>query len=188
MVDERLVRQLKEGNDSQRRAASYRLGNSGDPDAVPHLILAYTDKDWSVRRNVVEGLKKISSREASYFIEAPEYLKQRIVQDLQQTGKITIEDQQSDQASTRVPEPTEEAKEHLRRAIELSKTPEGSEPGYSLMQDMLAELALAIHKAGAPYPEAHTFMAMVYLQLEDNKNAQQHADLALHLDPNQFDA
>lgn len=63
-----LIDQLMSGNDGQRRAASYKLGKSKDPDAVPALINAYNDTDGSVRQNVIEGLKLIRSKEAVEFL------------------------------------------------------------------------------------------------------------------------
>jgi hypothetical protein len=63
-----LIEQLINGNERQRRAASYKLGKSKDPDAVPALINAYNDADSSVRQNVIEGLKLIRSKEAIDFL------------------------------------------------------------------------------------------------------------------------
>jgi uncharacterized RDD family membrane protein YckC len=65
---QQLIEELKSGNDRQRRAASYKLGKSKDQDAVPALIIAYNDKDSSVRQNAVEGLKIIRSKEAVEFL------------------------------------------------------------------------------------------------------------------------
>ena len=67
---QQLIEQLKSGNDRQRRAASYKLGKSKDQDAVPALIIAYNDKDSSVRQNAVEGLKFIRSKEAVDFLNS----------------------------------------------------------------------------------------------------------------------
>ena len=64
----RLIDQLENGNDRQRRAASYKLGKSNDEDAVPYLINAYNDKDRSVRQNAVTGLNNIASKEALDFL------------------------------------------------------------------------------------------------------------------------
>jgi hypothetical protein len=63
-----LIEQLMSENDRERRAASYKLGKSKDPDAVPALINAYNDTDGSVRQNVIEGLKLIRSKEAMDFL------------------------------------------------------------------------------------------------------------------------
>ncbi len=63
-----LIEQLKNGNDRERRAASYKLGKSKDEEAVPALIIAYNDNDGSVRQNAVEGLKLIRSKEAVEFL------------------------------------------------------------------------------------------------------------------------
>ena len=65
---QQLIEQLKSGNDSQRRAASFKLGKSKEPDAVPALINAYNDTDNSVRQNVIDGLKLIRSKEAVEFL------------------------------------------------------------------------------------------------------------------------
>jgi hypothetical protein len=74
---QQLIDQLKSGNDRQRRAASYRLGQSNDQDAVPALISAYNDKDGLVRQNVIAGLKNIASKDAIDFltsIKIPSYI------------------------------------------------------------------------------------------------------------------
>ena len=66
----KLILDLQNGNDRQRRIASYRLGKSKNPDAVPALISAFNDTDSSVRQNVINGLKSIGSDGAIAFLES----------------------------------------------------------------------------------------------------------------------
>ena len=66
-VNPELIKDLQQGNDQQRRAASYKLGNSNDPKAVTALISAYNDTDSLVRRNVIDGLRAIGTKEALDF-------------------------------------------------------------------------------------------------------------------------
>lgn len=65
---QKLLVHLESGNDRQRRAASYRLGQLKDPTAVPHLIRAYNDVDPGVRENVIDALRIIGTREALDFL------------------------------------------------------------------------------------------------------------------------
>jgi hypothetical protein len=65
---QQLITELQQGNDRQRRAASYNLGKIKDPAAVSALIDAFKDKDSSVQRNVVDGLRAIGSKEALDFL------------------------------------------------------------------------------------------------------------------------
>lgn len=65
-----LIRQLKDGNDQERRSASYKLGNSKNSAAVPLLISAMDDRDSSVRQNAIDGLFKIGGQEALDFINS----------------------------------------------------------------------------------------------------------------------
>jgi len=67
-----LITELQSGNVRQRRAASYKLGKSQDPAAVPALISAYNDPDGSVHQNVIDGLRRIGSKEALAFLESLE--------------------------------------------------------------------------------------------------------------------
>jgi hypothetical protein len=69
---DQLVTQLHNGNDRQRRAASYKLSKSKDPSVVPALISAYNDKDSSVRQNLFDGLRSIGSEEALDFLASHE--------------------------------------------------------------------------------------------------------------------
>jgi len=66
----KLILDLQNGNDRQRRIASYQLGKSKNPDAVPALIHAFDDTDSSVRQNVINGLKSIGSEGAIAFLES----------------------------------------------------------------------------------------------------------------------
>jgi hypothetical protein len=65
---QKLATQLQNGNDRQRRVASYKLSKSKDPSVVPALMSAYNDKDSAVRRNVFDGLRSIGSEEALDFL------------------------------------------------------------------------------------------------------------------------
>ena len=69
---QKIISELQNGSDQQRRAASYKLGKSKDPEAVPALINAYNDSDGSVRQNVINGLRSISSPEALEFLRSHE--------------------------------------------------------------------------------------------------------------------
>ena len=65
---QKLISELQNGNDQQRRAASYKLRNFTDATAVQALISAYADKDSTVRLNVIDGLRNIGSKEAQEFL------------------------------------------------------------------------------------------------------------------------
>jgi len=65
-----LITEFQSGNARQRRAASYKLGKSQDPAVVSVLIDAFNDSDSIVRNNVVDGLRKIGSKEALAFLES----------------------------------------------------------------------------------------------------------------------
>lgn len=70
MDKQQLIRELQNGDDQQRRAASYKLGKSKDPSVVPALINAYYDPDAGVRQNVIRGLHNIGSKEAIEFLNS----------------------------------------------------------------------------------------------------------------------
>jgi hypothetical protein len=72
---QQLIKQLQEGNDRERRAASYKLGKSRDQEAVPALICAYNDKDGTVRQNVIDGLRLMNTIEAAEFLLKKEQCK-----------------------------------------------------------------------------------------------------------------
>jgi hypothetical protein len=78
-MDESLLNQLECGNAQQRRAASFKMGKSKDASYIPCLIRAYNDPDPSVRRNVLDGLRRIGSDEAGEFLDAVEAERQSIV-------------------------------------------------------------------------------------------------------------
>ncbi|MCK5523163.1 MAG: HEAT repeat domain-containing protein [Thiomargarita sp.] len=65
-----LVTDLQQGNDRQRRAASYKLGKIKSSAAVTALISAYNDTDSSVRQNVINGLRAIGTQEALDFLNS----------------------------------------------------------------------------------------------------------------------
>jgi len=64
----KLIAQLKDGTDQQRRSASYKLRNSKEQATVQAPIGAYADKDSSVRQNVFDGLRTIGTKEAQEFL------------------------------------------------------------------------------------------------------------------------
>ncbi|MBI5950574.1 MAG: HEAT repeat domain-containing protein [Chloroflexi bacterium] len=66
----KLVMELQQGNDRQRRAASYKLGKLKSPEAVTALIGAYNDTDGTVRLNVINGLRTIGTQEALDFLKS----------------------------------------------------------------------------------------------------------------------
>ncbi len=63
-----LTVQLQNGTDRERKAASYKLGRSRDPEAVPVLINAFNDPDPTVHQNILDGLRAIGTREALDFL------------------------------------------------------------------------------------------------------------------------
>lgn len=67
---QKLISELQNGTDRQRRAASYKLRNFKDAAVVHALINAYTDSDISVRHNVIEGLQQIRTKDAQEFLIA----------------------------------------------------------------------------------------------------------------------
>ena len=67
---QQLTFDLQNGSDRQRRAASYKLGNSKNPAAVNALINAYRDPDASVKQNVVNGLANIGTPDALEFLNS----------------------------------------------------------------------------------------------------------------------
>jgi hypothetical protein len=67
---QKLITELQQGNERQRRAASYKLGKSKDPTAVPALINAFNDPDGTVHQNVRDGLRNIGSQEALDFLNS----------------------------------------------------------------------------------------------------------------------
>ncbi len=68
-LQERIV-QLQNGDDRERRAASYALGKSNDPMAVRALMSAFNDTDGSVRQNALMGLRAAGTAEATEFLAA----------------------------------------------------------------------------------------------------------------------
>lgn len=85
-----LIWDLQFGDDQQRRAASYKLGKSNNPAAVPALIYAYNDKDDSVQRNAIDGLRKISSQEALDFLDSHKIQRLQKVHSNQKILKILL--------------------------------------------------------------------------------------------------
>jgi hypothetical protein len=63
-----LTEQLQNGNEQQRRVASYKLSKLKDPSVVPALISAFKDPDSSVRQNIIDGLQNIGSKDAIDFL------------------------------------------------------------------------------------------------------------------------
>jgi tetratricopeptide (TPR) repeat protein len=145
--------------------------------------MAYNDPDSIVRRNVINGLRNIGTVDAMQFVNSSEAEKQRIFQQVEETGSMPDGEQL---ASLRpLLEPAPEAIEHFDRAAEMVRAAgEEDESADTLKFDVASELALAIHKANAPFPRAHTLLAMVLNELGDDKRAGHHANLALQQDPN----
>lgn len=185
-MDERLLSDLQTGTDTRRRAAVYKLGKSGNPDVVAHLIMAYNDPDSIVRRNVINGLRNIGTVDAMQFVNSSEAEKQRIFQQVEETGSMP----DGEQLALLRPllEPAPEAIEHLDRAMEMLRAAEEDELTDTLILDVASELTLAIHKANAPFPRAHASLAMLLNQLGDDQRAGYHANIALQQDPNEFRA
>jgi len=77
---------------------------------------------------------------------------------------------------------------HFNRANDMWNYAEESKRDDNLRRDICAELALAIDKAGAPFPRAHAWLANYFFELGDGKNAWEHANIALRQNPNEFRA
>ena len=71
MSIEKLIADLKTGNDRQRRSASYKLSKLKDPSTVPHLIASFKN-DHIVRRNIISALTEIGTEDAIEFLESDE--------------------------------------------------------------------------------------------------------------------
>lgn len=186
MYDE-LLSNLRGGNDRQRRSAAFRLGNTSDPAVVPHLIRAYDDPDPFVRRNIIDGLGKIDTPDATQFLNSSEVERQRIIRQ----RSVADTETESEQGVSRqlLEKPAPEALTHLDRAFEMWQAgDEAHELSESQKLDIASELALAIHKANAPFPDAHALLAMLLNELGDDERADYHARLALRQDPNEFRA
>ena len=80
------------------------------------------------------------------------------------------------------------AMEHFNRAIDMWNNADESKLDDNLRRDVCAELALAINKAGAPFPRAHALLAMFFNDLGDDVSAGHHANKALQQNPNEFRA
>jgi hypothetical protein len=65
---QKLISELQNGTDQQRRSASYKLRKYKDVSVVQELIKAYHDPDASVRQNVIEGLQIIGTKESQIFL------------------------------------------------------------------------------------------------------------------------
>jgi|GEM_PF-6469898 len=63
-----LISDLQNGDVHERRAATSKLSNSQDIEAVPWLIKAYDDADSTVRFRAIDGLNSIGSKEALDFL------------------------------------------------------------------------------------------------------------------------
>ena len=140
-MDNRLLSELQNGDDRQRRAASYRLGKSRDPDVVPYLIKAYNDPDPTVRRNVIDGLRQMATLgtyEASCFLDSDETDRQKIVRQVQQTGSVVLIEESVSHSP--LPEPSPESIEHFERALEMWNEVPKSEWTDNLKLDIASEL------------------------------------------------
>ena len=192
-----LIQNLQYGSDTQRRASSYKLGKINDPAVVLPLIKAYIDPDAGVRRNVVEGLQQNADQSALYFLSMPETARVKISEYVRETDSMPpVEEIQSftDLPLPELPvatlsEPSSEAREHLERAYQmLEQVSDGRKLDDPYKLDIASELALAIHTAGAPFPRAHSLLAVVLNDLKDDKRALYHAQQALQYQPNEFRA
>ncbi len=67
---QKLIAELRHGDDRRRRAASYKLSKSKDALAASALMRAFHDADGSVRANAIAGLQAIASPEAREFLAA----------------------------------------------------------------------------------------------------------------------
>ena len=56
-----LLGELKNGTETKRRAAAYRLGKAGNPSATPGLTEALRDEDAIVRQNAANALREIEN-------------------------------------------------------------------------------------------------------------------------------
>lgn len=85
--------------------------------------------------------------------------------------------------------PTEEAVGHYERAIDLCMAAPDEGPEHErAMRNAASELLLAVKKACGPYPQAHGRLAMIFLDLGDQRRMKEHLDLALQQDPHEFNA
>ncbi len=81
-----------------------------------------------------------------------------------------------------------DAMECFNQAWDLWDKAEENKRDDKLRNDVAALLMLAIHKAGAPFPRAHSFLAIFLEDLHRESEAAQHANLALQQNPNEFRA
>lgn len=85
-------------------------------------------------------------------------------------------------------EPSAEAMEHFNRAMNIWGNTEESKWDDNLRRDVCSELALAVHKANAPFPRANAVLAIFFNELGDDNKADYYARTALHQNPNEFRA
>ncbi len=67
---QKLVRELENGDDRQRRAASYKLSKAQDKQARRALMGVIDDADSTVRANAIAGLRSINTAESRDFLAA----------------------------------------------------------------------------------------------------------------------
>lgn len=85
-------------------------------------------------------------------------------------------------------EPSEVAIQHYNRAIDVWENLEEGDRDETVTLDIMADLALAIDRANAPFPRAHALLAMCYNDLGDDNKAQREAKIALAENPKEFRA
>jgi len=88
-----------------------------------------------------------------------------------------------------IAQPSQEALDVFERAKnKLFKAGEGGDVDNSVIQDVMSLVALAINKANAPFPRAHSVLSILLEQVGNEKEALKHANIALQQDPNEFRA
>jgi tetratricopeptide (TPR) repeat protein len=133
-----------------------------------------------VRLEETFGIGRLDKRTKQRYRQGFEDL----LQDLRSVLTPTTVDTTSDQI------PTGESAEHFERALEfleaLDDAPENE--NENIYRDAAAELALAIHRAGASFPSAHAMLAVILYELDDVERAEHHAEIALQQDESEFRA
>lgn len=81
-----------------------------------------------------------------------------------------------------------EALECFNQAWDLWEGSQKNQQSATLKRRMIDLLLQAIRKAGAPFPRAHSWIALFLEELGDEKQAMEHASFALLQNPNEFRA
>ena len=69
---QKLLEELKNGTETKRRAAAYRLGKAGNPFAIPGLTEALQDEDAIVRQNAANALREIENLQKNPLVKKRE--------------------------------------------------------------------------------------------------------------------